>query len=150
MKAISTWSSLCSALVVSVALTMSASAQSVADKVDARVNAAVQKFQSACGADVQKFCSSVTPGEGRLFFCMLAHEDKISAECDTAIYKGIEQLSNFLDRLEDAAGACMSDIDQYCAHIPPGEGQIAQCLAKNEKSLKSVCKAALGALAAKP
>ncbi len=138
------------ALAVSAALITSASAQSsAADKVEARLTAAVQKLQSACSADLQKYCASVTPGEGRQFFCILAHEDKISVACDTAIYKAADQLSTFLDRIEDAADACMSDIDKYCTNIPAGEGQIAQCLLKNEKSLKKACKSVVGKLAGK-
>ena len=29
-----------------------------------------------------KFCGQVTPGEGRLVLCMMAHEDKVSNKCD--------------------------------------------------------------------
>ena len=70
-----------------LAFSATANAQtSVAQKVEAKIAAAVNKVQSACSNDLKTFCSTVTPGEGRLIFCMLAHEDKISSKCDFALY----------------------------------------------------------------
>ena len=57
----------------------SAKAQTaVSQKVQARLAAAAEKLQAACGGDLSKYCSAVTPGEGRLIFCMMAYEDKLS------------------------------------------------------------------------
>jgi hypothetical protein len=121
-----------------------ASAQgSVAEKLEARITAAADKLQGACGADVQKYCSTVSPGEGRLLFCILAHEDKISTKCDYGLFKAAKALSEVVDRIEETEEACSGGIDKYCMNVQPGEGQIAQCLKKNEKSLKKACRAAL-------
>jgi len=64
----------------------SANTQSdVASAVEARLAAGVKKIEAGCAADVQKYCATVTPGEGRLFFCIRAHEDKISTKCDYVV-----------------------------------------------------------------
>ncbi len=50
-----------------------------------RLAAGFKKLETACGEDVKKFCSTVTPGEGRIMYCMQAHEDKISDGCASAL-----------------------------------------------------------------
>ena len=40
----------------------------------------IKKLESSCGEDIKKYCSAVTPGGGRLLYCMQAHEDKISED----------------------------------------------------------------------
>jgi hypothetical protein len=105
----------------------------------ARVTAAVEKVQKACSADVQKYCGSVTPGEGRLILCMQAHEDKVSAGCDLAIFEASRNLHRTLDRIELVADACWNDIEKHCANMAPGEGHIAQCLQGKKASLSRAC-----------
>ena len=46
-----------------------------------KLTAKVAKLESACANDIKKYCKTVTPGEGRLIYCMQAHEDKISVKC---------------------------------------------------------------------
>lgn len=127
-------------------LTGSASADaqtSVAKKTEARIIAAIGKIQKACNAELTSYCSSVTPGEGRLIFCMLAHEDKISTKCDYALYSARRDAGQTLDRVLQAADACWPDIEKHCATIPEGGGRIAQCLVDNKAKLKKACQTAL-------
>ena len=77
----------------------------------------MKKLEAGCGADVNKFCSSVTPGEGRLFFCIMAHQDKISTKCDYALFEASRSLDRALDRVELEADACWNDIEKLCASI---------------------------------
>jgi len=121
-----------------------ANAQSDASqKVEARLMAATKKIQDACGGDVAKFCSAVSPGEGRLILCMMAHEDKISTKCDYAIYEATRNLERALDRLEETADACWTDIEKHCASVPEGSGRIAQCLVAKKASLSTQCTTAI-------
>ena len=46
-----------------------------------KLTARVAKLESACAKDIKKYCKTVTPGEGRMIYCMQAHEDKISVNC---------------------------------------------------------------------
>ena len=51
---------------------------------------------NACEGDLKQYCSQVTPGEGRLLHCVAAHEDKLSGQCEYALYQAaslLEQLS---------------------------------------------------------
>lgn len=121
-----------------------ASAQSaVSENVHERLAAAVQKLQGECAADLSKFCNTVTPGEGRQFFCMMAHEDKISTKCDHALYNASRNMGRALMLIEQAADMCWQDIEKYCADIPEGGGRIAQCLVNKKSSLDHDCQTAL-------
>ena len=122
----------------------SAGAQS-AQSIEARLEAGAKKLQTACGGDVQKFCGQVTPGEGRLMLCMMAHEDKISSKCDLALYEASRNLERALNRIEEAADACWSDIEKNCTD-PPGGGRIAQCLQAKKASLTPQCQAVVSKL----
>jgi len=116
---------------------------SVAEKVQDRLAAAAQKLQTACGDDVTKYCSTVTPGEGRLLFCMMAHEDKISTKCDYALYSATRNLDRAIDFVEQAADACWPDIEKHCANVPEGGGRIAQCLVNNKSAVSPDCRSVL-------
>ncbi|HET9718429.1 MAG TPA: cysteine rich repeat-containing protein [Pseudolabrys sp.] len=121
-----------------------ASAQTpVAENAKARIAAAVSKIKAGCGDDVAKFCGSVTPGEGRLILCMMAHEDKLSAKCDYTLYDASRNLDRALALIEQAADVCWPDIEKHCANIPEGGGHIAQCLVAKKESVASDCRTAL-------
>jgi hypothetical protein len=115
----------------------------VSQKVGARLAAASAKLQAACGSDLSKYCNTVTPGEGRLIFCMMAHEDKISSKCDYALYDASRKMERTLDLIEQAADACWNDIEKHCAKIPEGGGRIAQCLLNNKASVAKGCRTAI-------
>jgi hypothetical protein len=137
------------ALATMLAFGTSANAQtSIAQKAEARIAAAVKTIESACGSDVKTYCSTVTPGEGRLVYCMLAHEDKISTKCEYALYKAQRDAGRALDRVEQAAEACWQDIEKLCANVPEGGGRIAQCLVDNKTKLRKACAATLAKLPA--
>jgi predicted enzyme related to lactoylglutathione lyase len=136
--------------VMSVVLGTAANAQSdAANRIQARLIAGVQKLQTGCSVDVKKFCSTVTPGEGRLFHCIMAHEDQISAKCDFTLFTAMRNLEHALDKIEQVADACGDDIEKSCSNVPEGSGRIAVCLASKKTSLSSACQAAISDLAAK-
>ena len=90
-----------------------------------RLAAGFKKLETACGEDVKKFCSTVTPGEGRLMYCMQAHEDKISDGCASALDEVAYQAETTADNLREAVNACRGDIDKVCATTQPGQGRLA-------------------------
>ena len=104
-----------------------------------RLAAGFKKLETACGEDVKKFCSTVTPGEGRLMYCMQAHEDKISPGCAYDLNEVALQAQATADNLREAVNACQGDIDKFCAKTQPGQGRIAACLAANRTSVSKNC-----------
>jgi Golgi apparatus protein 1 len=118
-------------------------AQTTAVNVQARLEAAVKKIQDACSADIKTYCGAVTPGEGRLMLCVMAHEDKIGTQCDYALYEASRNLERALDRIEDLADACWNDIEKHCSNVQAGGGQIAGCLATSKASVSKQCQAVM-------
>ena len=105
----------------------------------------------ACETSINAFCDEVTPGEGRMLHCLAAHEDKISYECEFALYTAATVLEDLtvaiVEELNDAveylASECGPDIEKHCEDVPPGEGRILMCLDANEDDLTLDCTSAL-------
>ena len=104
-----------------------------------RLTASLKQLEASCGGDIQKYCSTVTPGEGRILYCMQAHEDKISPECAYDLNEVETQFQSTTEHLMQAVNACRGDIDKFCAQTQPGQGRIAACLATNRTSVSKSC-----------
>ena len=112
----------------------SASAQTnlgktIVDKLAAKIT----KLEKACAGDIKKYCRTVTPGEGRMIYCMQAHEDKISPKC---AYELGETTGSVL---KDGVIACKAEISGVCGKIQPGQGRIAACLIANKSTASKDC-----------
>jgi Golgi apparatus protein 1 len=107
----------------------------------AKAEAAVAQLKTACAPDVKSYCSTVTPGEGRLALCMMAHEDKISDACYDAMLTVAEGVDLAVSKVQRAAVACASDIDRSCATVDAGEGRLVQCLIDKKAELSAPCRA---------
>ena len=105
--------------------------------------AGVKKFEATCGEDVKKYCDTVTRNEGGHYFCLRAHEDKVGSKCDLGLYEVPRNLERDFDRAAEAADACWSDIEQFCAHAEARGGGLEQCLVA---TLKPGCRAAVSKL----
>ena len=87
----------------------SASAQTdIAKAIQERLTAQIAKLENSCADEIKKYCSTVTPGEGRLLYCMQAHEDKISAKCAYELGETAARFQTSADNLRDAVIACKS------------------------------------------
>jgi Cysteine rich repeat len=132
------------AFAITTALVAFYGAAKAQSQLEARLAAAVQKIEAECNDDLKKYCSTVTPGEGRLLLCIEAHEDKISAKCDFALFQAERNLDRALDRVEQIADACWNDIEKRCSQLPEGGGRIAVCLLSNKTSLTPACQTEIG------
>jgi hypothetical protein len=125
------------------------SAGSVSAQTDAgkaileKLTAKVAKLESACAKDIKKYCSNVTPGEGRMIYCMQAYEDKISPKCTFELEETATSVLTAADALKDAVIACKAEITGVCGKTQPGQGRIAACLLANKSTASSGCLEAL-------
>jgi hypothetical protein len=118
----------------------SASAQTdVTKTLQEKLTARIAKFEAACAKDIKKYCKDVTPGEGRLIYCMQAHEDKISPQCTFELEDELTGVQNSLDDLKNAISACKAEITGVCGKVVPGQGRIAACLLANKSTASKDC-----------
>jgi hypothetical protein len=118
----------------------SVSAQTdVAKTLQEKLTARIAKLESACAKDIKKYCKDVTPGEGRVIYCMQAHEDKISPQCTFELEDELTSVQNSLDDLKNAISACKAEITGICGKVVPGQGRIAACLLANKSTASKDC-----------
>jgi hypothetical protein len=110
-------------------------------QVRERITGAIGRIEGACGEELRKYCGTVTPGEGRLLLCMQAHEDKLSNQCELALFDASRNIQQTMQRIARVAEACWSDIQMQC----PG-GSVAQCISEKRASLSPRCQAAASEL----
>jgi hypothetical protein len=99
----------------------------------------VDTVEKGCAAEIQSFCSQVSPGEGRMLACFYAHEDKLSGQCQYALYSASAQLEQAVSALDYVATQCHDDLMTYCAEVQVGEGRVLECLRANADSVSAGC-----------
>jgi cysteine rich repeat protein len=104
-----------------------------------KLTARIAKLESACASDIKKYCKTVTPGEGRMIYCMQAHEDKISPQCDYELGEVASSVQASLDGLKDGIIACKAEITGVCGKTVPGQGRMAACLSANKSTASKDC-----------
>jgi Cysteine rich repeat len=95
--------------------------------------------KEACQTELGAHCSQVIPGQSRLLACLYAHGDKLSSQCETALYQAASVLDRAISTVAYLADQCRTDIDTKCASVSPGQGRIAQCLGDHKDSLSQPC-----------
>jgi hypothetical protein len=120
--------------------TNSGSAQTdVAKVLQQKLAALVTKLEKSCASDIKRYCSDVTRGEGRMIYCMQAHEDKISARCAYDLEDAVATVQSSTDHLHDAVAACKAEITGVCGNTVPGQGRIAECLIAHKSTASKDC-----------
>jgi hypothetical protein len=103
----------------------------------------VEGVAKSCEKELTTYCKDVTPGEGRSLACLYAYWEKLSDQCDYALYDAAAQLGRAVNALTYTMNECRDDLTTYCATILPGEGRLLQCIDKNEAKVSKRCKQAL-------
>jgi Cysteine rich repeat len=132
-------SSMLTALFVGPASAQASIGKALLDRLTARV----EKVENACAEDIKKYCSTVTPGEGRMVYCMQAHEDKISDKCAFELEDAATAIQAAAEALKNGVIACKTEISGVCGKISPGEGRIATCLLENKSTVSNGCAEAI-------
>ena len=99
--------------------------------------------QDACKTELGTYCSQVVPGQNRQLACLYAHGDKLSGQCEKALYESASVLDRAISTIAYLADQCRTDIESNCANVQPGDGRIAQCLKDHEESLSQPCAQAI-------
>jgi len=105
--------------------------------------ALIDSVVKGCDKELKTFCKDVTPGEGRGLACLYAFSDKLSPQCEYALYDAAAQLERAVNALAYAANECKEDLTKYCANIKPGQGRLLQCIDRNDAKVTTRCKQAL-------
>jgi len=103
----------------------------------------LESMVTGCQTELESYCSNVTPGNERIIACMYAHQDKLSRQCEFALYDGMVQLERAVSALRYAAGQCASDLESLCSDVEQGDGRLVQCLSDNADKVSASCDQAL-------
>ena len=104
----------------------------------------VSQVQKGCATEIKTYCDEVTMGEGRLLACFYAHEDKLSGQCQYALYSAAAELEHAVSALNYVAGQCQDDIVEHCGNVQLGEGRILDCLDSHAEQISASCTQAMG------
>lgn len=101
------------------------------------------KAMKACQPEIENYCDQVTPGDGRLLACFMAHEDKLSGQCSWALYEAMDELEEFMNAIAYLADSCWDDLVKHCSEVQMGEGRVAKCLLDHAGEVSPTCKQAM-------
>jgi sporulation protein YlmC with PRC-barrel domain len=102
----------------------------------------MESVEGACGKEISNYCGNVTRGEGRLVLCMQAHEDRLGLRCQFALYRASRKLEGVINRVEQIADACWSDIEAQCGNAD----SIGRCVMEKRESLSQPCRTVMSKL----
>jgi hypothetical protein len=103
----------------------------------------VDAVRTNCAKELKTYCSRVTQGEGRLAYCLLAYEDKLSRTCDATLLSAFAELGKILVARGAVVRVCDADWRRLCGGVKPGEGNILSCLKQSQKAVSPGCNAAI-------
>lgn len=103
----------------------------------------VESVAKGCEKELNSYCKNVTVGEGRVLACLYAYSDKLSGQCEYALYDAAVQLQRFIAALTYVANECNEDLQKYCSSVAIGEGRLLACLDKNANKIQKRCSQAL-------
>ena len=109
----------------------------------------IETVAKGCEKELTSYCKDVTPGEGRILACLYAHSDKLTGQCEYALYDAAVQLERFVAALSYVANECDADLEKFCADIAVGEGRVLKCLDENSSKISARCTQALKDVSAK-
>ncbi len=103
----------------------------------------VETVKTGCKTELETFCKDVTPGQQRVLACLYAFSDKLSSQCEYALYDAAAQLERAVSVLTFLINECGDDANKVCPNVQMGEGRIVQCLDQNRAQVSNRCVLAL-------
>ena len=121
-----------------------ASGQTPAQDVSAAMQGELAtQVSEGCNSELTQYCAEVTPGEGRLLACLYAHGDKLSGQCEYALYGAAARLERAISAVTYVASECRAELETHCASVEVGDGRVAECLKDHASGLSPGCDQAL-------
>ncbi len=96
-----------------------------------------------CGDDVAEYCPGLGGDSGRIFMCLAAYENKLSAQCKQGVLEARLAINTGIAAMNYSISACEADADKHCLEVQPGEGRLLKCLKSKESELTAQCTTAL-------
>ena len=103
----------------------------------------VQTVVDGCKQELETYCKGVSPGQGRVLGCLYARSDKLSGQCEYALYDAAAQLERAVAALSYVVNECKDDLQKLCSGVPAGQGRLLNCLEKNDSQVSGRCRQAL-------
>ncbi len=103
----------------------------------------VETVKTGCKTELVTYCKDVTPGQRRVLACLYAYGDKLSSQCEYALYDAAAQLERAVAVLSFLINECGDDAEKVCPNVMVGEGRIVQCLDQNRAKVSNRCVVAL-------
>ena len=103
----------------------------------------VKTVVTGCKQELETYCKDVTPGQGRVLACLYSRSDKLSGQCEYALYDAAVQLERAVSALSYLVNECKDDLRKICSGIPAGQGRLLNCLETNDKQVSGRCRQAL-------
>jgi len=91
-----------------------------------------------CEGDVAAFCQGAE-GPKQVLGCLKQNFGQLSPQCQMHI-------SQLAEAVREAHQDCEQDLFMLCLGVPPGSGQIIQCLKLNKDYLSPECRAGIANL----
>jgi hypothetical protein len=131
-------------LLATATMAAPALAQTPAEDVTAAMEGQLAaEVLEGCNAELVQYCADVTPGEGRLLACLFAYDDKLSGQCEFALYDAAVRLERALNTIAYVMSECDVEIESHCAQVAAGQVRIAECLIDHGGDLGEACSRAL-------
>ncbi len=92
-------------------------------------------LRKTCAVDLDSLCAGVTPGEGRVRACLMAHMANMSTTCSAKLSREIY-----------LATECEADVKHFCGNVVSGGGPIASCVQTHFGEVSDSCKSALASI----
>jgi hypothetical protein len=95
--------------------------------------ARAERMAGPCRQDIQKLCPDIKPGGGAFRDCLKQHEAELSPDCKAHV-------TQMKAKVEAWRQACQTDVQQFCAKVEPGGGNVLKCLHQHRDQLSQSCK----------
>ncbi|MGE5840638.1 MAG: cysteine rich repeat-containing protein [Deltaproteobacteria bacterium] len=102
----------------------------------------IDSVAKGCDKEIKTYCKDVKQGEGRVLACLYAYGDKLSSQCEYALYDAAAQLEQAIAMLTYLANECRDDLKTFCSSVQPGQGRLLACIDKNKEKISGRCKEA--------